>query len=102
MIRLIHEHNTLNGLRFSVIEFTAMAVAVVGFAIYVVNAGADVLAIALLGIGANCLVVAALGIRSLRRADRIEASPRPSAHLHGRGFSRNTRMRNALPGSSAH
>ncbi len=70
MIRLIHEHNTLNGLRFSVIEFAAMAVVVVGFAIYVVNAGADVLRIALLGVGANCLVVAALGIRSLQAGEQ--------------------------------
>ena len=70
MIRLIHEHNILNGLRFSVIEFTTMAVVVVGFAIYVVNAGSDVLVIALLGVGANCLVVAALGIRSLQAGER--------------------------------
>ena len=70
MIRLIHEHNTLNGLRFSAIEFTAMAVVVVGFALYLVNAGADVLAIALLGVGANCLVVAAVGIRSLQAGEQ--------------------------------
>ena len=70
MIRLIDEHNTLNGLRFTVIEFLVMAVIVVGFAIYVANAGANVLAIALLGVGANCLVVVAVGLRSLQAGER--------------------------------
>jgi len=66
MIRLIREHNALNGLRFSVIEFVVMAVVIAGFAVYVANAGGTILAIALLGVGANCLVVAAVGIRSIQ------------------------------------
>ncbi|MHB8399326.1 MAG: hypothetical protein ACYDCI_10400 [Candidatus Limnocylindrales bacterium] len=70
MIRLIDQHNTLNGLRFTVIEFMVMAVVVVGFAVYVADAGANVLAIALLGVGANCLVVAAVGIRLLRAGEQ--------------------------------
>ena len=95
--------NAVNGLRFTVIEFMVMAVIVVGFAVYLGNAGANVFAIALLGVGANCLVVAAVGIRSyFRRANRIGASARPSANRHGRGSSRNTRMGNARPGCSAH
>ncbi len=56
MIRLIREHNTLNGLRFSVAEFLVTLAIVVGFAIYFARAGVIALAIALLGIGANCFV----------------------------------------------
>lgn len=70
MIRLIHEHNTLNGLRFSVIEFMVMAAVVAGFAVYIASAGASLFAIGLLGVGANCLVVAAVGIRSLRAGEQ--------------------------------
>lgn len=73
MIRLIREHNTLNGLRFTVIEFMVMAVVVVGFAIYVANAGASVFAIGLLGVGANCVVVAAVGIRSLQAGQQDQS-----------------------------
>lgn len=69
MIRLIREHNMLNGSRFSVVEFLGMAVVVVGFAIYIASAGAAIFAIGLLGVGANCLVVAAVGIRSLREGE---------------------------------
>lgn len=70
MIRLIREHNAVNGLRFTVIEFMVMAVIVAGFAVYLGNAGANVFAIALLGVGANCLVVAAVGIRSLQAGEQ--------------------------------
>ena len=69
MIRLIREHNTLNGLRFTLIEFSVMAVVVASFAIYFAIAGATVLAVALLGVAANCLVVAAVSIRSLRAGE---------------------------------
>ena len=69
MIRLIREHNALNGLRFSVIEFLVMAAIVMGFAIYIASTGAIILAIALVGVGANCVVVAAVGIRSLQAGE---------------------------------
>ncbi|MFI5261452.1 MAG: hypothetical protein ACHQZR_02705 [Candidatus Limnocylindrales bacterium] len=68
-MRIIRDHNTLNGLRFSVIEFLVMAVLVIGFAAYVAGAGSTVLALASLGVGANCLVVAAIGIGSLRAGE---------------------------------
>lgn len=70
MIRIIREHNTLNGLRFSVIEFLLMAVLVVGFAAYLAGTGSTVFALALLGVGTNCLLVAAVAIGSLRSGEQ--------------------------------
>jgi len=70
MIPIIREHNMLNGLRFSVLEFLLMAVLVVGFAAYVAGTGSIVPALALLGVGTNCIVVAAVGIGSLRSGEQ--------------------------------
>lgn len=69
MIQLIRDHNELNGIRFSVIEFLLMAVLVVGFAVSVAGAGLPVGALALAAVGANCLVVAAVGVASWRAGE---------------------------------
>ena len=86
MIRLIREHNTLNGLRFSMTEFLVASVIAVGLAIYLATTGEVALAIALLGVEVNCLVVAAVGVRSLRagepdRSLRATFSPSTRARI---------------------
>jgi len=69
VIRLIREHNIVNGLRFTVIEFTVMVAVVTGFAIYFAAAGASVPAVVCLGVAANCIAVAEVSLGSLRAGE---------------------------------
>jgi hypothetical protein len=69
MIRTIHEHHALNGLRFSVAEFLVMASVAGVLAGSAAATGGPLVAALLVGVGLNCLVVAGLGIVWLRAGE---------------------------------
>jgi hypothetical protein len=66
VLRIIRDHNRLNGLRFCAIEFSVAGVIALGLAVLFAGHGAVWLAIIALGIGLNCVPVVWLAIRSLR------------------------------------
>ncbi|MGH2465076.1 MAG: hypothetical protein ACRDGI_06415 [Candidatus Limnocylindrales bacterium] len=69
MIRVIRDHNKLNGLRFSAAEFTAVWVVGLGLALWFASAGAVLLAIAALGVAANAVPVVSLAVASIRAGE---------------------------------
>ena len=82
VLRIIRDHNRLNGLRFCAAEFSAMGVLCLGLAALFATRGADWLAIIGLGIGLNCVPVVWLAVRSLRAHEPdigLRAMLRPDA-----------------------
>ena len=67
--RLIRDHNRVNGLWFSVVEFLLMTVLCLGMAVLFIDAGAVVFGVVAAGIGANCVVIVVLGVGSLRAGE---------------------------------
>lgn len=69
VLRIIRDHNRLNGLRFCAIEFSVAGVIALGLAVLFAGHGAEWLAIIGLGIGLNCVPVVWLAVRSLRSGE---------------------------------
>jgi len=70
VIRIIRDHNRLNGLRFCAFEFGAIALLCVGFAALFASRGSLLFGLVGLGIALNCLPVIVLAIRSIRAGER--------------------------------
>lgn len=64
MTKIVKTHNDLNGVKFSVAEFSVIALVVTPFAIYYVVHAQVVLALVTSGIETNCLTVVAFGARA--------------------------------------
>ena len=70
VIRIIRDHNRLNGLWFCAVEFGVVALVCLGLAAFFAAHGAFWLAILGLGIAVNCLPIVWLAIQSIRAGDR--------------------------------
>ena len=77
MIEIIRRHNRLNGIKFSVAEFTLIAVLAGAFAAYYAAHQKAVMVFITLGITSNCLTVALIGTRTLmdRTAEDNQIAP---------------------------
>jgi hypothetical protein len=81
MSRIIRGHNRLNGLRFSAVEFSAVALLTLGLAAFFALGGAVLLGLVALGIAANCAPVIWLASKSIRAGEPdigLRAMLRPS------------------------
>jgi hypothetical protein len=74
---IIHRHNRLNGVAFSIIEFTFISLFVGGFGTYYLVHRNALIATIAWGITLNCLPVVVIGLRQLRH-DRAINRPVPS------------------------
>jgi hypothetical protein len=74
MRSIIHRHNRLNGLAFSIIEFAFIALLIGTFATYYLFHRRAVLAVIAWGITLNCLPVVVIGLRQLGQ-DRATGKP---------------------------
>lgn len=70
MRSLLHEHNTLNGLWFVLIEFVLVVLAALSVGVGVIAKGSIIWAIACLGIAANAAAVCVTVIGQMRRGER--------------------------------
>jgi hypothetical protein len=73
VVRLIVEHNRLNGIMFSTVEFLVVSLVAMfvafGFAVHHAWVGVVLAA----GIAVNCLVVVGFGVAAWRRGERGQA-----------------------------
>ena len=67
---MLHEHNTLNGFWFVLIEFLLVAVLTLVFAVMAITRGSVAWSVASLGITANAVVVCGSAFRQMRRGER--------------------------------
>ena len=70
MRSLLHEHNTLNGFWFVLIEFVLVALAALFVGVAVIAKGSIVWAIVCLGIAANAAVVCVTVIGQMRQGEQ--------------------------------
>ena len=69
MQRIIREHNTLNGLRFTLVEFVIVGLLMTGSAAYLALTSHMVLSVVAAGIAANCVPVIMQAGASLRAGE---------------------------------
>lgn len=69
MQSIIREHNTLNGLRFTVCEFLTIGLLMTGSAAYLALSSHLMLSVVAAGIAANCIPVIVQAVVSLRAGE---------------------------------
>lgn len=70
MRAILHEHNTLNGFWFSLIEFILVALAALALAVIELAHGKRLWSFGYCGIGANAAAICATVIEQMRRGER--------------------------------
>jgi hypothetical protein len=70
MRKILYEHNTLNGFRFVLVEFTVVAVAALFVGAVTLLNGSALWSIAWLGVAVNAVAVCATVVQQIRRGER--------------------------------